>query len=252
MSTDIKGKIAVITGSTKGIGRGFAEAFAAAGANLVVVSRTVADCDRVGKELADKYGVKTVSCPSDVTKMADIENMVKKTMDAFGRIDVLINNAGSAITKKAEALTEADWDRVVNLDLKSVFFCAQAVGKVMIEQKRGKIINIASILGIVADKQVLPYCVAKGGVLQMTKALALEWARHNIQVNAICPGYIKTEMNRADLETEKIGNHLLGKIAMRRFGEVEDIADAAIYLASEGSDYMTGQQIVIDGGWCAE
>ena len=252
MTMDIRGKTAVVTGSTKGIGNGIARAYAQAGADVVIVSRHQEDCDRAAAELREKYGARTLAVAGDVTKRGDIENIMNKTVEAFGRIDILLNNAGSAITKRAEDLTEADWDRVVDLDLKAVFFCAQAAGRVMIKQKRGKIINISSILGIVADKQVLPYAVAKGGVLQMTKALALEWAKHNIQVNAICPGYVKTEMNAADLESDKIGSHLLGKIAMRRFGEVDEIAGAAIFLASEASNYMTGQQIVIDGGWCAE
>ena len=122
----------------------------------------------------------------------------------------------------------------------------------MIKQKSGKIISIASVLGVVADKQVLPYCVAKGGVLQMTRALALEWAKYNIQVNAICPGYVITELNRKELTDEKIGGGLLRKTAMRRFGEVEEIAGAAVYLASDASSYTTGEPIIVDGGWCAE
>lgn len=252
MAIDIKGKIAVITGSTKGIGNGIAHAMAAAGANIVIISRHQEDCDRVAQAIARQYDVKTLGISGDVTKQDDIDMIMDKAIDAFGRIDILINNAGSAITKKAEDLTEADWDRVVNLDLKSVFFCAQAAGEKMIKQESGKIINIASILGLVADKQVLPYAVAKGGVLQMTKALGLEWAKYNIQVNAICPGYVKTEMNRADLESEKIGTHLLKKIAMRRFGEVNEIAEAAVFLSSSASNYMTGSYILIDGGWCAE
>lgn len=248
---DLKDKVAIITGSTKGIGNGFAVGMAQAGANIVVVSRHQDDCDRVAEEIA-KIGVKTLPVATDVTKMEDIDNLVERTVKEFGRIDILINNAGTAITKRAEELTEGDWDRVVNVDLKGVFFCAQAVGKQMIKQKRGKIINIASILGVVGDRQVLPYCVSKGGVIQMTKALALEWARHDIQVNALCPGYVITPMNEEDLKNEKISSHIMRKIAMRRYGEVEDMVGAAVFLASEASNYMTGQLIVIDGGWTAE
>lgn len=246
------GKTAIVTGSTKGIGRGLAEALASEGANIVVVSRNQADCEAVAAELDAAHGVETLAHSADVTDMAKIEGLTAAVKSRFGRIDILVNNAGSAITKRAEEITEADWDRVLNVDLKAVFFLAQAVGRVMIEQKAGKIINIASILGLVADKQVLPYCVAKGGVLQMTRALALEWARHNIQVNAICPGYVITPMNEADLSNEKISGHILKKIAMRRFGKVEDMTAACVLLASNASDYMTGQQIVIDGGWTCE
>lgn len=252
MSISIKGKVAIITGSTKGIGKGIADAFAENGASVVVVSRHQNDCDAVSEELSKKYNTPTLAVSADITKGESIDLMVKKTLEKFGRIDILVNNAGSAITKKAENLTEVDWDRVVNLDLRAVFFCSQAVGRQMIVQKNGKIINIASILGLVADKQVLPYVVAKGGVLQMTKGLALEWAKYNIQVNSICPGYIITELNRAELSDEKISGELLRKSPMRRFGQVNEIAGAAVYLASDSSNYMTGQQIVIDGGWCAQ
>lgn len=133
-----------------------------------------------------------------------------------------------------------------------MFFCAQAAGRRMIQQGGGKIINIASILGLVADKQVLPYCAAKGGVLQMTRALALEWAKHNIQVNAVCPGYVMTEMNQKELSDEKIGAGLLRKIPMRRFGRTEEIAGAVLYLASDAASYTTGAALPVDGGWCAE
>jgi NAD(P)-dependent dehydrogenase (short-subunit alcohol dehydrogenase family) len=252
MAISVKGKVALITGSTKGIGNGIANALAEGGANVVIVSRHQNDCDRVAAEIKEKYGVMTLAVAADITKQEDIEAMVSKTIDTFGRIDVLVNNAGSAITKKAEDLTYEDWDKVVNLDLRAVFFCSQAVGRHMIAQKSGKIINIASILGLVADKQVLPYAVSKAGVLQMTKALALEWAKHNIQVNAICPGYVITEINKDTLANEKIAAGLLRKTVMRRFGKVEEIAGAAVYLASDATSYMTGQHIVIDGGWTAE
>jgi NAD(P)-dependent dehydrogenase (short-subunit alcohol dehydrogenase family) len=243
---------AIVTGSTKGIGRGLADALAQVGANIVVVSRSQRDCERVAAEIAEAYRVDTLAWSTDVTDATGIAGLISKTVDRFGRIDVMVNNAGSAITKKAEELTEADWDRVINVDLKAVFFCAQAAGKVMIEQKAGKIINIASIFGLVGDKQVLPYCVAKGGVVQMTRALALEWAKHNIQVNALCPGYVVTPMNEADLMDERISSHILRKIAMRRYGQVSDMTGACVFLASEESRYMTGQTLVVDGGWTCE
>ena len=248
---DLTDKVAIVTGSTKGIGRGIAEGLAKAGANLVIVSRNQVDCSQVAEEIK-KFGHDALPVATDVTDLNAIDELVKKVTEHYGKIDILVNNAGSAITKKAEDLTEADWDRVLNVDLKGVFFCAQAVGRQMISQKQGKIINIASILGLVGDRQVLPYCVAKGGVVQMTKALALEWAKHNIQVNSLCPGYVITPMNEAELKQEKIHNHITKKIAMRRFGEISEMVGAAILMASNASDYMTGQMIVIDGGWTAE
>lgn len=248
---ELTGKTAIVTGSTKGIGNGIAHTLAKQGANIVVVSRHQKECDAVAAELKE-YGVKTLACSADLTQQTQINNLIQKTMNTFGMIDILINNAGSAITKKAEDLTEGDWDRVLDLDLKAVFFCAQAAGKIMIEQKYGKIINVASMFGLVADKQILPYCVAKGGVVQMTRALALEWARHNIQVNALCPGYVITPMNEEDLKDERIANHILKKVPARRYANIEDIVGASVYLASNASDYMTGQTLTVDGGWTCE
>ena len=249
MAISVKNKIAIITGATKGIGRGIANAFAASGATVVVVSRHLSDCEQTAFELQEKYGTNALGIAADITKQEDINCLVQSVIDAYGHIDVLINNAGSAITKCAEDVTEQDWDYVINLDLKAVFFCSQAVGKRMIEQKCGKIINISSALGIIAEKQILPYLAAKAGVLHMTKGLALEWAQHNIHVNSICPGYVITDINRELLSNEKVSEKLLKKFPLRRFGEVEEIADAAVFLASDASSYMTGQQIVIDGGW---
>ncbi len=248
---DLKDKVAIVTGSTKGIGRGIVEALAKAGANVVIVSRNQDDCNRVAEQIKE-FGHDALPVAADVTNLKAIEELVKKVTEYYGKIDILINNAGSAITKKAEDITEADWDRVLNVDLRGVFFCAQAVGRQMIIQKSGKIINLASILGLVGDRQVLPYCVSKGGVIQMTKALALEWARHNIQVNALCPGYVITPMNEADLMNEKIHNHIIKKIPMRRLGEIKDMIGAVVFMASNAADYMTGQTLVIDGGWTAE
>ena len=252
MKIDVKGKICVVTGSTKGIGKGIAEALAENGGTVVICSRKQNECDAVAAEIREKYGVDAIGVSADITKTEAIENLFNTVMEKYGRVDVLVNNAGSAITKRAEDLTEEDFDHVLALDLRAVFFCSQAAGKIMIKQKSGKIISIASVLGVVADKQVLPYCVAKGGVLQMTRALALEWAKYNIQVNAICPGYVITGLNRKELTDEKIGGGLLRKTAMRRFGEVEEIAGAAVYLASDASSYTTGEPIIVDGGWCAE
>jgi len=248
----LEGKSAVITGGTKGLGKGIAEAFAENGASTIIVSRNQADCDAVSAGIREKFGTESFGIAADLTKSADISNLVAKSIEALGRIDVLVNNAGSARAKSAEELTEEDWDFVLDLDLKAVFFTSQAFGRLMIEQKSGKIINLASALGLIADKRLVSYSSAKGGVLMMTKALAVEWARHNIQVNAICPGYVITDMNRKSMENEDFRNHLLAKTPLRRFGEAEEIAAAAVFLASDAANYMTGSNIVIDGGWTAE
>ncbi len=245
---DLTGKVAIVTGGTKGIGNGIATAMAQAGANVVVVSRSQADCDKVAKELS-RFGQETLPVSADVTKIASIQNVVDKATAKFGRIDILVNNAGAVLARKAEDISEEDWDKVINLDLKGAFFCAQIAGRKMIEQKGGRIINISSMWGLVAFKNFLPYCVAKGGILQMTRALALEWARYNILVNAICPGYILTALNEAELTDEKIAPGLLSKIPLKRFGDANDLVGAALYLASDYSGYMTGAHMTIDGGW---
>jgi NAD(P)-dependent dehydrogenase (short-subunit alcohol dehydrogenase family) len=247
----LNGKVALVTGSTKGIGYGIVLAFANAGADVVVVSRNQNDCDRVAGEIRS-LGRDAEGFATDVTVKQQVDSLVERAVERFGNIDILVNNAGSAITKKAEQLTEQEYDRIINVDQKAVFLVAQAVGKKMINQNHGKIINIASILGLVGEKQVLPYCVAKGGVVQMTRALALEWARYNINVNAVCPGYVLTPMNQKDFENDDIRNHILRSIPMRRLGSVEEIGAACVYLASEAANYITGQCLVIDGGWTAK
>lgn len=252
MKIDVKGKVAVVTGSTRGIGRSLADTLAENGAGVVVVSRRQADCDAAAAQLRAAWGTDCMGVAADLTRMEEIDRLFSAVQERYGRVDILVNNAGAAITKRAELLTEEDFDRILSLDLRAVFFCAQAAGRRMIQQGGGKIINIASILGLVADKQVLPYCAAKGGVLQMTRALALEWAKHNIQVNAVCPGYVMTEMNQKELSDEKIGAGLLRKIPMRRFGRTEEIAGAVLYLASDAASYTTGAALPVDGGWCAE
>jgi len=248
---DLTGKVAIVTGATKGLGRGMAEGLAKAGANVVIVSRNKAECEATAEEIA-KLGVKTLACPCDVTKMEMIPHLVESTVSAFGRIDILVNNAGVAVTKPAEEMTEADWDFVMSTNLKGVFFLAQAVGRVMIAQKSGRIINIASMFGLVGDKNILPYLASKGGVLQMTKGLALEWAKHHITVNAVAPGYVITSINQKELTDEAIQRRMFSKTPLRRYGTPEEIAGTVIYLASDEAAFVTGSVYSIDGGWGAQ
>jgi gluconate 5-dehydrogenase len=249
---DLSSKVALVTGSSKGIGRGLALGLAARGADLVITSRNQTDCERTA-EAVRALGRRALAKCSDVTDLRSIEELARAAEAEFGRVDILVNNAGSAFMKAAEELTEEDWDRIIDVDLKGVFLCSIAFGKGMIARKSGKIINVASILGLVGDKHLLPYCVAKGGVVQMTRALAVEWAKYNIQVNALCPGYVMTAMNEKTLATnQQVYDHIIGQTPMRRLGEVEELVGAAVLLASEASSYMTGQTLVIDGGWTAE
>jgi NAD(P)-dependent dehydrogenase (short-subunit alcohol dehydrogenase family) len=243
-------KVAVVTGATKGLGLGIARGLAEAGANLVIVSRSQKDCEATAEEMK-VTGRQVFPCAADLRELDSIRALVRAAVERFGRIDILVNNAGAAITKPPEAMTEEDWDFVMDLNLKGAFFTAQQVGMQMIKQQYGKIINVASVFGFVGDGNVVSYCASKGGLVLITKSLALAWARHNIRVNAIAPGYIATEINKETLRQEKVFNHLMKNTPVRRLGEVKDVVGAAVFLASSASDYMTGESIVMDGGWLA-
>lgn len=249
---DLTGKVAIVTGATKGIGVGIANALAKAGANVVVVSRSQDDCEKKAAELTDTYGKEAYAHNCDVSNLKSIQALVDDTAAKFGKLDILINNAGIAVTKPAVELTEDDWDRVLNTNLKGVFFLCQAAGKLMTEQGAGKIVNVASMFGLVGDKNILSYLASKGGVLQMTRGLALEWARYNVQVNAVAPGYVVTAINSKELNTEATRKHILGKTPMRRYGETDEIANVVLFLVSDEASYVTGSVYSVDGGWTAQ
>ena len=248
---DLTGRVAIVTGSTRGIGRGIAECLGKAGATVIIVGRNPLTCEQVASELGAS-GLKTAFVSADVTKLEQVERLMQSVETSFGRIDVLVNNAGGALTRKAEEITEDEWDQVLNLDLKSVFLCSQRAGLRMIRQQRGNIVNTASIMGQVGQILTLSYCAAKAGVLGLTRALALEWARYNIQVNALCPGFVLTAINETMMQDEKILRATLRKTPAGRLGQVSDLTGAALYLAADASNFMTGQTLTVDGGWTAQ
>ena len=248
---DLKGKTALVTGATRSIGKALALGLANAGADVVVVGRTKDACANTAEEIR-AMGRRALAVPADVTDQAAVEAMVEQAEAAFGRIDILINTAGAAVTRAAEDVTMEEWDQVVNVDLRGAFMVAQAVGRVMIRQRSGRIINTVSVYGYTGGKLVIPYVAAKGGLAMVTKSLALEWARYNINVNALVPGYIVTEINQKEFENEKVYNSIVRKIPLRRLGRVEDIIGSVVYLASDASNYVTGAVIAADGGWLAE
>ncbi len=250
MLAGVSGKVAIVTGATRGIGQAIAQAYAAAGIKVAVVSRSAADCEQAAQSI-NETGGDAMAASCDVTQVAAFRNVVEQVVEHWGRLDIMVNNAGTAITCKAIDLSEAEWDRVVDLDLKSVFFCAQSAARLMIPQQSGKIINVASILGLVGANGLIPYCAAKGGVVNLSRALASEWARYGIQVNSLCPGYVITDINRDKLSDEKTQAALLAKTPAGRLGQVGDMTGAALFLASSASDYMTGQSLTVDGGWTA-
>lgn len=247
----LKGKVAVVTGGSRGLGRAIAVALAEAGACVALVGRDKEKCRETAAVIADKGGESLV-ITADVTHISDITQIFNKTLQWKGKADILINNAGVAITKKAFKISEEDWDLVIDTNLKSVFFCSQKAAQIMEKSGGGKIINMSSVMAMVGELSVSPYCASKGGVSQLTKALALEWVEYNIQVNAIAPGCILTDMNHKTFFYEKAYHHILGKIPMKKPGCAEDIGHIAVYLSSSASDYITGQTFCIDGGWTAQ
>ena len=247
---DLTGKVAIVTGAGRGMGYHIALALAKYGADLVVSSRTLSELERVGVEI-EKLGRRVLIQQMDVTKISEINATVEQSVKAFGHIDILVNNAGVNITQWAVDVTEEAWDRVLDTNLKALFFCAQAVGKVMIRQRKGKIINISSQTGTVAIPQRAAYCSSKGGVNQLTKLLAIEWAQYNINVNAIAPTFIETPFTKPMFEKEGFREYVLGNIPLGRVGKPEDVTGAVIYLASEASNMVTGHILLVDGGWTA-
>src|SRR3984885_7442657 len=248
---DLTGRIAIITGGSIGLGRQMAEGLAEMGASLVLCARTRERCQQAAEEL-QPLGVKAMALACDVKSPASIQEVVDATLSQFGRIDVLINNAGISWGAPVEEMSLEDWNRVIETNLTGTFLCAQAVGKVMIRQGRGKIINIASVAGLGGAPAELPaigYHASKGGVISFTKDLACKWAMHNIQVNAIAPGWFPTHMSNKVLEHN--GEFFLSHIPMRRFGNDHDLKGAAVFLASDASDYVTGHVLVVDGGQSA-
>ncbi len=244
----LEGKVAVVTGGSRGLGQAISVALAQAGADVAVIGRNEEKCCETADMIKEK-GRESLVIVADVTRLAEIEQMFEKIRHWKNKVDILVNNAGVATTKKALKITEDDWDLVLNTNLKSVFFCSQQAAHIMQKSGGGKIINMSSIMAAVSDLAVASYCASKGGVTQLTKALALEWVQYNIQVNAIGPGYFLTDLNRETFSFEKAYEHVTGKIPMGRLGDIEDIGQMAVYLSSLASNYITGQTFYIDGGW---
>lgn len=247
---DVSGKVAVVTGGSRGIGRAAALALAEAGCNLVITARRSEGLENVAGEIS-ALGRRVLAVRADLTKVDEIYRMVDQAVTVFGKIDILVNNAGINIPKPALEVTEEDWDQVLDTNLKGVFFCSQAVGKVMIAQNRGKVINMASQMAFVGYYKRAAYCSSKGGVVQLTKALAIEWAAHSINVNAIAPTFIETPLTAPMFSDPVFREDVVRRIPLGRVGKPEDVTGAVIYLASEASDLVTGHTILVDGGWVA-
>jgi NAD(P)-dependent dehydrogenase (short-subunit alcohol dehydrogenase family) len=245
---DLKGKVAVVTGASRGLGKSIAIGLADAGAKVIVTdildtSETVEEIKKLNQEV---LGLKV-----DVSNKSDIENMIKQTKQQYKKIDILVNNAGILKTANAEDFKKEDWDKVIQINLTGQFLCAQAVGKEMIKQKSGKIINISSIAGISGYATSVSYSASKAGVISLTKTLAAEWGKHNININSICPGVFATDMTEDYLKSEEFMENIKTNVPMKRYAEPEELVGTVIYLASEASNYVNGHALVIDGGWTA-
>ena len=248
---DLTGRVAIVTGGSIGLGRQMAEGLAEMGANVVLCARKQERCQQAAMELQE-LGIRAISLACDVKSQASVQEMVEATLSRFGRIDVLINNAGISWGAPTEEMRLEDWNKVIETNLTGTFLCAQAVGKTMIRQGRGKIINIASVAGLGGAPPELPaigYHASKGGVISFTKDLACKWARHNIQVNAIAPGWFPTHMSGKVIERYK--DLFLSHIPLGRFGNEHDLKGAAVFLASDASNFVTGHVLVVDGGQSA-
>ena len=245
---DLSGKVAMVTGANAGIGQAIAIALAKSGADIAAVGRTRAT---ETQEKVIALGRRAVIIDADLSTIAPIAALVNKTLDAVGRIDILVNNAG--IIRRADAVnfTEADWDAVIDTNLKSVFFLSQAIGRHMIERGSGKIINIASMLSFQGGIRVPSYTASKSGVVGLTKLLANEWAAKGINVNAIAPGYIATANTAALRDDAERNQSIMARIPAGRWGNPEDLSGAAVFLASSASDYVNGHTLAVDGGWLA-
>jgi len=246
----LNGKVGIVTGASKGLGRSMAIGLAEAGADLAIISRGMPDLMKVVEEMKS-LGRKVLPISADMTDTKQIADVVQKTLDEFGKIDILINNAGTTIRQNIEDVTEEAWDTVMNLNIRGAFFCAQAVGKVMIKQGKGKIINTASLLSAIGGPKAVAYSAAKGGIAQITKCMAVEWSKYNINVNAIAPGYFRTPLTQPLQDDPERSAKILSRIPMQRWGEPDDLKGIAVFLSSEASDYVTGQVIFVDGGWMA-
>lgn len=249
----LDGKKAIVTGGSRGIGKGIATGLAEAGADVALVFRSSVD---LAEQLADKFrdmNRDSFALQADVSDKSKVKAMVQQVIEKWGRIDVLVNNAGIVINAPAEEMTEDEWDQVLNVDLKGVFLCSQMVGQKMIEQGGGSIINVGSMSGYIANypQPQVSYNSAKAGVHTLTKCLATEWAPHNIRVNAIAPGYIETDMTRPFLEgnSEDVQRYWIEGAVMERVGQPHELAGTAVLLASDASSFITGEVVVVDGGY---
>jgi 2-deoxy-D-gluconate 3-dehydrogenase len=248
----LKGKVAIVTGGNGGIGDGIASALAEVGANIVIAARNMSKTTLAAERIRGIYGTKVLEVQLDVRQEKQIETMIKETLDSFGRVDILVNNAGINIRKMPQDITSAEFDEVLETNLRSAFLCSRAVYPAMKKMRGGKIINIGSMTSLFGGAKLMAYGASKGGIVAMTRAFAVAWAQDNIQVNAILPGWIDTELTqRARVELDGLNERVLARTPAGRWGISDDLQGAAIFLATAASDFVTGVSLPVDGGYSA-
>lgn len=241
-----KDKVVVVTGSAQGIGKAIAQAFAREGATVVISDIDEQLCQQTAEAINKEFGSNTLACPVDVSKLSQTDELVKKTLDKYGKIDVFINNAGITKDNLLMRMSEAEWDAVLGVNLKGVFNCIKSVSRSMLKQRAGRIVNIASIVGQMGNAGQANYAASKGGVIALTKTCAREFASRGITVNAIAPGFIKTRMT--DLLSDEVRKKLVELVPLGRLGETNDIAHAVLFLSSDDAPYITGHVLAVNGG----